>query len=130
MSRSMRSALRLRSIVGMGDDSTTEDAEWPPPEARLQGVLWRAEGHLFRAEYAQASRALDEAAGLGEDELVAGLRHLAAAGWRLQNGEPERAHRQLAHARRRLAPFLPETREVEVAALLDAVVESSGGELA
>jgi hypothetical protein len=104
--------------------------EWPPPEARLQAVLWRAEGHLFRGEYGQASRTLDEAAGLGEDELVGGLRHLAAAGWRAQNGEPERAQRQLEHARRRLAPFLPEAREVEVARLLDALVESAGGELA
>jgi hypothetical protein len=107
-----------------------EQQDWPPPEARLQGILWRAEGHLSRAEYAQASRALDEAVGLGDEELVAGLRHLAATGWRLQNGEPERARRQLAHARRRLAPFLPEAREVELASLLDAVVESSRGELA
>jgi hypothetical protein len=115
----------------MQDDSTTEaEEEWPPPEARLQGTLWRAEGHLFRGEYGQASRALDEADGLGADELVAGLRHLAAAGWRVQSGEPARARRQLAHARRRLAPFLPEAREVEVASLIEAVVESAGGELA
>jgi hypothetical protein len=113
----------------MHDDSNT-DEEWPPPEARLQGILWRAEGHLFRAEYGQASSALDEAGGLGDDELVAGLRHLAAAGWRVQNGEPERARRQLAYARRRLAPFLPEWREVEVARLLEAIVESADGELA
>jgi hypothetical protein len=113
----------------MHDDSTGED-EWPPPEARLQSILWRAESHLFRAEYGQASRTLDEAAGLGEEELVAGLRHLAAAGWRVQNGEPERARRQLSHARRRLAPYLPESRDVEVARLLDAIVESASGELA
>jgi hypothetical protein len=128
MSRSIRSALRLRSIVGMDADSNPE--EWPPPEARLQGILWRAEGHLLRAEYGQASRALEEAAGLGEPELVAGLRHLSAAGWRAQNGESRRARRQLAHARRRLARFLPEAREVEVARLLDAIVESADGELA
>jgi hypothetical protein len=113
----------------MHDDSSTEE-EWPPSDARLQSILWRVEGHLFRAEYGQASSALDEAAGLGEDELVAGLRHLAAAGWRFRNGEPERARRQLAHARRRLAPFLPEARGVDVASLLDAVVESVCGELA
>jgi hypothetical protein len=88
------------------------------------------EGHLLRGEYGQAARALADASGLGEDELVAGLRHLAAAGWRLQNGEPERARRQLAHARRRLASSLPQAREIEVARLLQAVVESSGGELA
>jgi hypothetical protein len=111
----------------MHDDSNDD---WPPPEARLQGILWRAEGHLFRAEYGQASRTLDEADGLGDEELVRGLRHLAAAGWRAQNGEPERAQRQLEHARRRLAPFLPEAREVEVARLLEAIVESAHGELA
>ena len=74
-------------------------------------------------EYGQAAVALTEAAGLGEHELVAGLRHLAAAGRRAQNGEPERAQRQLAHAQRRLGPFLPEWREVEVARVLAAVVE-------
>jgi hypothetical protein len=113
----------------MQDDSNTEE-EWPPPDARLQGILWRAEGHLLRGEYGQASRALDEAKGLGADELVAGLRHLAAAGRRAEDGERERARRQLAHARRRLAPFLPESREVELAHLLDAIVESARGELA
>jgi hypothetical protein len=112
----------------MHEDSSSDD--WPPPQARLQGILWRVEGHLLRAEYAQASAALDEASGLGEHELVAGMRHLAAAGWRVQNGEPERARRQLVRARRRLAPFLPEYREVEVARLLDAIVESADGELA
>jgi hypothetical protein len=90
----------------MHEDSNSED--WPPPQARLQSILWRAEGHLLRAEYGQASRTLGEA----------------------QNGEGERARRQLAHARRRLAPFLPESREVEVARLLDAIVESADGELA
>jgi hypothetical protein len=85
---------------------------------------------MLRGEYGQAARALADASGLGEDELVAGLRHLAAAGWRLQNGEPERAQRQLAHARRRLSPFLPEARDVEVARLLQAVVESADGKLA
>jgi hypothetical protein len=85
---------------------------------------------LLRGEYGQAARALADATGLGEDELVAGLRHLAASGWRLQNGEPERARRQLAYARRRLGPFLPEACEVEVARLLDAVVESADGKLA
>jgi hypothetical protein len=124
----MRSALRVRSIVAMQEESNTD--EWPPPEARLQGILWRAEGALLRTEYGQAAVALTEASGLGEDELVAGLRHLAAAGWRAENGEPERARRQLAHAQRRLGPFLPEWREIEVARLLAAIVESLDGELA
>jgi hypothetical protein len=120
MSRSMRSALRLRSIVGMDEDPT----EWPPPEARLRAIRWRVEAHFERGEFFAAACALRDGFGLGDDELLHGLHHLAAAGYRLQTGEPERARRQLAHARRRLAGY-PET-----ASLVDAVVESAGGELA
>jgi hypothetical protein len=80
-----------------------EDVEWPPPAARVRAAVWRAEGHIERAEYAQAAAALESAFGLGGDEtVVRGLHHLAAAGWRHQQGEPERARRQLARARRRL----------------------------
>jgi hypothetical protein len=80
-----------------------DDEEWPPPEARVQSAVWRAEGHIERGEYAKAADALEEVRGLGGDEgLVRGLHHLAAAGWRHQQGEPERARRQLEHARRRL----------------------------
>ena len=100
-----------------------EDEEWPPRAARLTSALWRAEAHFERREFFAASRALDGARGLGEDELVAALRHLAAAGYRAQTGEPARARRQLEHARRRLGPFLPAYREVELQSLLDAVSE-------
>ena len=111
------------------------EEEWPPPEARLTSALWRAEGHFERREFFAAARALDQARGLGEDAFVAALRHLAAAGYRAQTGEPERARRQLEHARRRLEPFLPKSREIELEPLLDAValvVESidPDGELA
>jgi hypothetical protein len=69
----------------------------------VRAAVWRAEGHIERAEYAQAAAALESAFGLGGDEtLLHGLHHLAAAGWRYQHGEPERARRQLARARRRL----------------------------
>ena len=108
-----------------------EAGEWPPPGARLTSALWRAEAHLERREYSAAARALDEARGLGEDELVAALRHLAAAGHRAQAGETARARRQLAHARRRLAPFLPRTHDLELEPLLESVrevVESAGGD--
>jgi hypothetical protein len=108
-----------------------EEEEWPSPESRLTSALWRAEAHLERREFFAAARALDEARGLGEDAFVAALRHLAAAGYRAQTGERERARRQLEHARRRLAPFLPETRELELEPLLEAVVlvvESADGD--
>jgi predicted negative regulator of RcsB-dependent stress response len=80
-----------------------DDVEWPPPAARVRSALWRAEAHLERAEYAQAAGALEQVFGLGGDEeLLRGLHHLAAAGWRHQQGQGERARRQLEHARRRL----------------------------
>ncbi len=69
----------------------------------MRAAVWRAEGHIERAEYAQAAAALEGAFGLGGDEtLLHGLHHLAAAGWRHQQSEPERARRQLERARRRL----------------------------
>jgi hypothetical protein len=85
-----------------------EDVEWPPREARVKSAIWRAEGHIERGEYAQAARALAETFGLGGDEtLLRGLFHLAAAGRKHQDGQPERARRQLEHARRRLGRRRP-----------------------
>ena len=101
-----------------------EEEEWPPPEARLTSALWRAEGHFERREFFAAAQALDEVQGFGEDELVAALRHLAAAGYRAQTGETMRARRQLEHARRRLAPFLPRSRDLELEPLLESVREA------
>jgi hypothetical protein len=91
----------------MAEDSSTEE-EWPPPAARLRSIRWRVEDHLERREFVAASLALEEGFGLGEDELLRGLYHLAAAGYRAQTGDVLRARRQLEHARRRLA-FHPET---------------------
>jgi hypothetical protein len=99
----------------MQDDSSTEE-DWPPPEARRQGAIWRAEGHLEREEFAAAAAALE---GLYDVEAC-GLRHLAAAGYRLQEGDPERGRRQLAYARRRLGDH----------PLVRAVESAGGGELA
>jgi hypothetical protein len=104
----------------MPEDSSEE---WPPPQARLRSIRWRAEEHLERREFVAAARTLEEGFGLGDDELLHGLHHLAAAGYRAQLGDFERARRQLGHARRRLAPH------PEAAPLIEAVVESAGGEL-
>jgi hypothetical protein len=101
-----------------------EELEWPPPEARVRAVLWRATGHLERREYGAASRALVEVVELvpeDELELLRGLHHLAAAGYKANAGDRTRARRQLAHARRRLAPYLPAQDDVDVATLLDLV---------
>jgi hypothetical protein len=84
--------------------------EWPPPEARRRAAIWRAEGDLERQEYVAAADAL---AGFYDDE-ARGLHHLAAAGFRAQSGDVERARRQLAHACRRLGDH-PSVRLVESA---------------
>jgi hypothetical protein len=107
--------------------------DWPPPEARVRAALWRAEGHLERGEYAAAAQALEGVAGAagGEDELVHGLNHLAAAGYRAQLGDSARARRQLEHARRRLEPYLTASADVDLAGLLrsvERVVESPRGD--
>jgi hypothetical protein len=100
----------------MAEDSSTEDEdEWPPREARLRAIVWRAEGHIERQEFVAASLALEEGFGLGDDALLRALYHLAAAGYRAQRGEVVRARRQLEHARCRLA------------SVLDDVLESASG---
>ena len=106
-----------------------DEEEWPPRESRVQAALWDAERSLERREYLTATSRLADVFGLaGErEELVRGLHHLAAAGYRAQTGERLRAQRQLERARRRLAPFPDAVRLVELVA---RDVESAGGELA
>jgi hypothetical protein len=112
----------------MDEDSSTDD-EWPPAAARLRSIRWRAEGHLERREFVAASAALREGFGLGEDELLRGLYHLAAAGYRAQTGDAVRARRQLERARRRLAHH-PETSRL-VSSVEDVLESPHGtGELA
>ena len=105
------------------------DDEWPPREARIRAALWDAERSLERREYLVVTRRLADVFGVAGDqeELVRGLHHLGAAGYRAQIGETDRAHRQLERARRRLAPY------PDVSPLVDLVardIESAGGELA
>ena len=105
------------------------DEEWPPRENRVRAALWDAEGAIERREYLYATSRLASVFGLaGErEELVRGLHHLAAAGYKAQAGEAAGARRQLERAARRLAPF------PAAAPLIEAVardIESAGGELA
>jgi len=105
------------------------DEEWPPREARVRAALWDAERSLERREYLVVTSRLAEVVGFAGDreELVRGLHHLGAAGYRAQAGEQLRARRQLDTARRRLAPY------PDAAPLVDLVardIESAGGELA
>jgi hypothetical protein len=101
------------------------DDEWPPRENRVQAALWEAERALERFEYLPAARTLARVFGLaGErEELVRGLHHLAAAGYKSRAGDAGRACRQLDHARRRLAPFPEAERLVD---LVQRDVDSGG----
>jgi hypothetical protein len=95
--------------------------EWPPPDARYRSALWRSEGHIERGEWGRAADALEDVLDLGDDEPVRGLLHLVAAGYRASDGDRRRATRQLDHARRRLAPYLPEYEQVDLEALIELV---------
>ena len=105
------------------------ELDWPPPAARIRAALWRAEGHLERCEYSAAFRALAEVfelVGPDERELLRGLYHLAAAGYKGQAGDRLRGRRQLEHARRRLAAYPPSHRDLDLALLLDRVERDLG----
>lgn len=105
----------------MEEESEALDV-WPPPDAQVRSALWRAEGHLERREYVQAARTLDDALPYASDPgPLRGLRHLSAAGYRAREGDGIRARRQLDHARRRLAPYLPVYEEVELDSLIELV---------
>lgn len=103
--------------------------EWPPRDLAAKAALRRGAEELLARGYGRASRAFADASRLAEGddrELARGLVHLAAAGHRLKVGEPDAAARQLAHARRRLAPSLGRTDPVDVAALVAAVEREPG----
>jgi hypothetical protein len=90
----------------------------------FQGALFVGASHLRRREYFHAHRAFLRAAALaeGEDrELARGLLHLAAAGYKRARADDRGAQRQLAHAHRRLAPFLPEARRLDLEGLIERV---------
>jgi hypothetical protein len=100
----------------------------PPAADPVQGALFVGESLLRRGDYFHAHRAFLRAAAAAEGadcELARGLAHLAASGYKQAAGDERGAERQLAHARRRLAPFLPEARRLDLAALIDRVERST-----
>ena len=115
-------------------DAAALDDEWPPRADRARACFWLGAGELERGSYWHASRSFLEAAAkaagpteaaAGQVELARGLFHLAVAGFKGISGDGPGKARQLVHARRRLAPFLPrhDGLDLELAELL-AVVEA------
>jgi hypothetical protein len=101
--------------------------EWAPPGALYQGALFYGESHLRKREYVKAADHFRRAAGAApteaDHELARALVHLSAAGQNRLAGDARGFERQLAHARRRLAPYLPESRRLDLAALVALVEE-------
>ena len=98
-----------------------------PARPEVQAALWDAERSLEpEGEYLVVTSRLADVFGLAGDqeELVRGLLHLGAAGYRAQVGEPARARRQLVKARQLLM------QDVLLVDLVARDVESAGGELA
>jgi hypothetical protein len=99
--------------------------------ALYQGALFYGESHLRKREYLKAvvhfRRAADAAPDAETRELARGLVHLAAAGQKRVAGDRRSAERQLAHARRRLAPYLPESHRLDLVALLATIDATVSG---
>lgn len=90
----------------------------------FQGSLNVGARHLRSGEHFAAFRSFlraAELAGSEERELARGLVHLAAAGHKRRLGDGRGYERQLARARRRLAPFLPSARGLDLAGLLSGL---------
>ena len=65
------------------------------------------------------------AAGPAEKDFFQGLVHVAVAWYQAGRGNRVGCERQLAKAARRLAPFAPEHRGVDVASVLDQVRDAA-----
>jgi hypothetical protein len=87
---------------------------------------------LRRGEYFAAHEELETAwrsAEAAERDFCQGLVHVAVAWYQARRGRPIGCGRQLEKARRRLAPYAPAHRGVDVAAVL-AQVDAAGQRVA
>lgn len=87
---------------------------------------WLREGleRIRRGEYFEAHESLEDAwraAEPAEKDFFQGLVHVAVAWHHAGRGNRPGCERQLAKAARRLGPFAPEHRGVDVAAVLQSV---------
>jgi hypothetical protein len=91
-----------------------------------QGALNVGAARLRKREWFHAAQSFARAAELAgnppDRELARGLLHLAAAGYKAMKGDARGAERQRRHAARRLTPFEPEARQLELVTLV-ALVE-------
>jgi predicted metal-dependent hydrolase len=90
---------------------------------------WLRDGleRIRRGEYFEAHESLEDAwraAEPAEKDFFQGLVHVAVAWHHAGRGNRSGCERQLAKAARRLEPFAPEHRGVDVAAVIQAVARA------
>ena len=90
---------------------------------------WLRDGleRIQRGEYFEAHESLEDAwraAEPAEKDFFQGLVHVAVAWHHAGRGNRPGCERQLAKAKRRLEPFAPEHRGVDVAAVLQSVARA------
>jgi uncharacterized protein len=90
---------------------------------------WLQDGleRIRRGEYFEAHESLEDAwraAEPAEKDFFQGLVHVAVAWHHAGRGNRPGCERQLAKAKRRLEPFSPEHRGVDVAAVLQSVARA------
>jgi uncharacterized protein len=90
----------------------------------VESGLSRGLAQIARGEYFEAHETLEDvwrAADPAEKDFFQGLVHVAVAWYQAGRGNRVGCDRQLEKAARRLAPFAPEHRGVDVAAFLRSV---------
>jgi predicted metal-dependent hydrolase len=95
----------------------------------VESGLARGLAQIARGEYFEAHESLEDvwrAADPTEKDFFQGLVHVAVAWYQAGRGNRVGCERQLEKASRRLAPFAPEHRGVDVAALLRSIARAQG----
>ncbi len=95
-----------------------------PDDGTASGALARGLELARTGEYFAAHEALEDAwraAAPGEKDFFQGLVHVVVAWYQAGRGNATGCERQLEKAARRLGPFVPEHRGVDVAALMKQV---------
>jgi predicted metal-dependent hydrolase/ADP-ribose pyrophosphatase YjhB (NUDIX family) len=93
----------------------------------MDSLLWKGLDQIRHGEYFEAHESLEDAwraAEPAEKDFFQGLVHVTVAWYHAGRGNRPGCERQLAKAARRLGPFAPEHRGVDVAFLLQSVEDA------
>ena len=107
--------------VGRARGQSPPALQTEPPSRFLRGLELIRHGEYFEAH--EELELAWRAAPPEERDFFQGLVHVAVAWYQAGRGKPVATERQLAKAIRRLKPFTPRHRGVDVAALLEQLGE-------